>query len=91
LGQIRGMSSARTNLIRLATDLASHQGVTHWAISMRLFGKGDFFKRLHDGGHPRSDTYEKALGHFSEFWPTDLEWPADIPRPASNPSKKESA
>ena len=75
------MSSARNILLRLAGHLAAHEGVTHWAISMRLFGKGDFFARLEKGGHPRSDTYEKALGLFSQAWPKDLEWPADIPRP----------
>jgi hypothetical protein len=75
------MSSAKQNLLRLSRDLAAHQGVTHWAISMRLFGKGDFFHRLENGGHPRTDTYEKALGLFSQIWPADLEWPRDIERP----------
>jgi hypothetical protein len=75
------MSSARHNLLRLATDLAAHQGVTHWAISMRMFAKGDFFHKLEMGSQPRMDTYEKALGLFSRNWPEDLEWPQDIQRP----------
>lgn len=82
------MSSARQNLSSLATVLAAHEGVTHWAISMRLFGKGDFFRKLEGGSNPRTDTYEKALAKFSDLWPEDLEWPQSIPRPST---KKESA
>jgi len=84
------MSSARKNLLRLAELLSNDGNVTHWAISMRLFGKGDFFRNLQRGSNPRSDTYEKALGLFSRAWPQDLEWPRDIPRPAPE-SKKRSA
>lgn len=83
------MSSARQNLSSLATALASHEGVTHWAISMRLFGKGDFFFKLDKGSNPRTDTYEKALAKLSKLWPEDLEWPRSIPRPA--PSKEDAA
>ncbi|MEQ5870215.1 hypothetical protein J4E08_09925 [Sagittula sp. NFXS13] len=75
------MSRAQKNLLRLATELSAHEGVTHWAISMRLFGKGDFFSRLEKGSHPRSDTYEKALGLLSQRWPEDLEWPKGVERP----------
>ncbi|WP_425072544.1 hypothetical protein [Sagittula sp. S175] len=82
--------SARQNLLRLAAELSAHEGVTHWAISMRLFGKGDFFHRLEKGGHPRSDTYEKALGLLSQRWPEDLEWPKGVERPAA-PKQKGAA
>lgn len=85
------MSRARTNLLRLATELSGHEGVTHWAISMRLFGKGDFFFQLEKGRQPRSDTYEKALGLLSQRWPTDLEWPAEIERPAAKTASKGAA
>ena len=84
------MSSAQKHLLTLASSLAAHQGVTHWAISMRIFGKGDFFRRLERGGNPRSDTYERTLKDFAELWPADLEWPSDIPRPAPR-SKKAAA
>lgn len=84
------MSSARQNLLRLAAYLAAHECVTHWAISMRLFGKGDFFSRLEKGTNPRSDTYEKALALFSRAWAEDLEWPEDIPRPTSAPESGRS-
>ena len=79
------MRTARQNLIELARVLASHQNVTHWAISMRLFGKGDFFKRLLDNENAdvRTRTYKSALKKFADAWPRDLEWPADIPRPAA--------
>jgi len=76
------MSKAREHLLRLAADLSAHDGVTHWAISMRLFGKGDFFHRLEKGTNPRSDVYERALGLMSQCWPADLEWPRGVPRPS---------
>lgn len=75
------MSSAQENLLRLSDTLTAHENITHWAVSMRLFGKGDFFHRLKKGGHPRTDTYERALLKLSETWPDDLEWPEGIQRP----------
>lgn len=77
-------------LITLSERLAAHQGVTHFAISMRALGKGDFFKKLSQPGagcHIR--TAERLLRWFSENWPADLEWPRDVPRPAIQ--KKEKA
>lgn len=79
----------RTTLITLAETMAAHQGVTHFAISMRALGKGDFFKKLMSGGDCRTATAARVLGWFSETWPDDLEWPRDIPRPPK--SKKEAA
>ncbi len=75
------MSSARNSLLRLCEQLSRFENVTHWAISMRCFGKGDYFDRLMRGSHPRTDTYERALQWFSDHWPEDLEWPRDIQRP----------
>jgi len=75
-------NSARQRLLCLANTLAAHQGVTHWAISMRLAGKGDFFRRLENGTNPRTDTFEKMLQRFSDNWPADLEWPSEVSRPA---------
>lgn len=72
----------RTALIFLADTLASHQGVTHFAISYRALGKGDFFRKLKEGGDCRTATVAKVMTFFSTSWPADLEWPADIPRPA---------
>ena len=40
----------RHAIITLAETLAAHQGMTHFAISMRVFGKGDFFKNMIDKG-----------------------------------------
>jgi hypothetical protein len=40
----------RHALITLADTLAAHQGVTHFAISMRSLGKGDFFKNMKEKG-----------------------------------------
>jgi len=79
----------RTALVTLATSLATHQGVTHFAISMRALGKGDFFKKLMDGGDCRTATAARVLAWFDQNWPADLEWPRDIPRPPK--SKKEAA
>lgn len=71
----------RNTLLTLATLWADHDRVTHWAISMRLVRKGDFFKRLMDGHDCREATYRRVLRLFSDHWPADLSWPADIPRP----------
>ncbi|KAB6715828.1 hypothetical protein [Roseobacter sp. TSBP12] len=79
----------RTALITLADTLASHQGVTHYAISMRALKKGDFFKNMKDGSDCRTTTAAKVLEFFHTNWPEDLEWPSDIPRPKT--SKKEAA
>ncbi|MBU2867111.1 hypothetical protein [Pacificibacter marinus] len=79
----------KTTLITLAETLAVHQSVTHFAVSMRALGKGDFFKKLMDGGDCRTATAAKVLAFFHTNWPADLEWPADIPRPKT--SKEEAA
>lgn len=71
-------------LITLAELLAAHHGVTHFAISMRVLGKGDFFKKLKDGGDCRTATAARVLAFFGANWPADLEWPRDIPRPSKS-------
>jgi len=71
----------RAQIVTLAERMAGHLGVTHFAISMRAFGKGDFFKRLMDGRDCQTKTALRALGWFSENWPKDLPWPAEIERP----------
>jgi len=74
------------SLITLAETMAAHHGVTHFAVSMRALGKGDFFKKLLEGGDCRTATAARVLGWFDQNWPADLEWPRDIPRP--DPRKK---
>lgn len=76
-------------LITLAETLAAHQGVTHFAISMRALGKGDFFKKLMAGGDCRTATAARVLAWFDASWPRDLDWPVGIPRPPK--SRKEAA
>lgn len=70
------------SLITLAETLAAHQGVTHYAISMRALGKGDFFKKLMAGGDCRTATAARVLGWFDQSWPADLDWPQGIERPS---------
>ncbi len=81
----------RQHLISLAEALAAHQGVTHYAISMRALGKGDFFKKMIELGYDcRTRTAERLMQWFSDNWPDqELAWPRDIPRPT--PNKKEAA
>jgi hypothetical protein len=79
----------KTALITLAETLATHHGVTHFAISMRALGKGDFFKKLKAGGDCRTKTAANITKFFHDNWPADLEWPSDIPRPKT--SKEEAA
>ncbi|MDO5648909.1 hypothetical protein [Paracoccus sp. (in: a-proteobacteria)] len=74
--------SSREALIALAEMLAAHQGVTHYAISMRAMGKGDFFKNMIERGYDcRTRTAARLMQWFADNWPADLEWPADVPRP----------
>lgn len=76
-------------LVALSEALAAHEGVTHFAISMRAKGKGDFFKRLmNPDADCRSKTRDSMIDWFAANWPRDLEWPRDIPRP---PRKKKEA
>ncbi|WP_126975544.1 hypothetical protein [Frigidibacter oleivorans] len=77
----------RTTFILLADTLAQHDGVTHFAISMRAFGKGDFFKGLKEGGDCRTATAARLMQWFSDHWPADLDWPRDIPRPQKTKEK----
>lgn len=75
----------RNALIKLAEALAAHQGVTHFAISMRAMGKGDFFKNMIERGYDcRTRTAAKLMQWFSDNWPADLAWPRDIPRPTKS-------
>lgn len=74
----------RSSLITLAETMAAHHGVTHYAISMRALGKGDFFKKLMAGGDCRTATAARVLSWFDQSWPEDLEWPRDIPRPSKS-------
>lgn len=88
MGQPPAMDQ-RTALIELAELLAAHQDVTHFAISMRALGKGDFFKNLKEGRDCRTATAERLVAWFSTNWPADLEWSRHIPRPPKQ--KKEAA
>lgn len=82
---------AGPDLVTLATALSAHQGVTHFAISMRARGKGDFFARLmRPGADCRHSTAQAVFAWFDLNWPADLEWPREVPRPRS-PKKKEAA
>lgn len=89
------MSKTTDNMVRLCQDLAAHQKVTHWAISMRMFGKGDFFAKLISGERKgcHTETAETSFQWFSDNWPSDLDWPAHIarPKPAIAPSKETSS
>jgi hypothetical protein len=76
-----GRKAGPAVLIELANALAEHQGVTHWAISMRLAGRGDLFSKLERGADVRMGTYERLLRKFSACWPEDLAWPEGVPRP----------
>lgn len=76
------MKTPPQQLVALAETLASHEGVTHWAIARRFRPNGDFFLKLAQGADVRTATYAQVLGLFAEAWPDDLDWPEDIPRPA---------
>lgn len=72
------------HLIELAQTQAAHEGVTHFAISMRIFGKGDFFHGLiTKDSDCRTRTAERVLKWFDTNWPADLAWPKHIARPSA--------
>lgn len=76
-------------LITLAEQMAAHENVSHFAISMRALGKGDFFKNLmRPNGDCRTRTASRLFQWFSDNWPEDLEWPRDIPRPPQSKKKE---
>lgn len=73
--------SQREHLVELARTLAAHEGVTHFAISMRIFGKGDFFHGVITKGRDcQTKTAERVLAWFDTHWPADLAWPKHIAR-----------
>lgn len=74
----------RTKILTLLGQLCEHLAISHWAISMRIFGKGDFFRKMLAGGDCRTSTADKAMQWFADNWPDDLAWPRDIARPAKS-------
>jgi len=81
------MSTYTEHLIQLADALGKHEGVTHWAISMRVTGRGDRIERLMNGGDVLTGTYEEIVREFSAVWPADLDWPRDVHRPRKSKPK----
>jgi hypothetical protein len=71
----------RTAIISLVAALCAHLGKSHWAISMRILGKGDFFRNLMAGGDCKTRTAVRVLQWFTDNWPEDLDWPEGIERP----------
>lgn len=76
------MSTYTEHLISLAEALCGHDNVSHWAVSMRLTGKGDLIDRLKKGGDVRTATYEELMRKFASTWPVDLSWPTGVPHPS---------
>lgn len=82
IGLYTRMSTHTDHIVRLASIIGDHEGVSHWAISMRITGRGDRIERLLNGGDVLTGTYETIICNFAAVWPADLAWPADIPRPS---------
>ena len=86
------MSKATDNLITLGDTLAEYHGISHWTLSQRLFGKGDFFQRLRGGADIRTGTAETALNLISAAWPeNELAWPKDVQKPVYPPEYRRAA
>lgn len=83
------MSRKITYLVALAETLAHHENVTESAISMRVFGKGDFFQKFRTGRRKsiNVDGWFAAMHWFDENWPSDLEWPRGIQRISRAPKE----
>lgn len=67
--------------VKLADEMAAFEGVSHWAISQRIFGKGNYFECLRQGRSANYSTLERASRWFASNWPEDLPWPDGIDRP----------
>lgn len=78
-------------LLSLAETFADHEGITHWAVSMRVFGKGNFFNNLKEGRDCYQASLERAHRWFGENWPEDLAWPEDIMRPDRHVDREQVA
>lgn len=80
------MSRQITHILRLSETLMAFEGITHWTLSFRLFGKGDkLFRLMEKNADLSTRSAERALERLDEAWPDDLEWPEDIPRPSDAP------
>jgi hypothetical protein len=78
------MSRQITHILRLSETLMAFEGITHWTMSFRLFGKGDkLFRLMEKNADLSTRSAERAMERLDESWPDDLEWPSDIPRPSS--------
>lgn len=77
------------DILALAAIFADSEGVKHWSISMKIFGKGDVFHRLENGANCYPSTIQRAERWFAENWPDDLAWPEEIERPAKQVERKE--
>ncbi|WP_157057555.1 hypothetical protein [Loktanella sp. 3ANDIMAR09] len=77
------MTVLTQHIVSLSETLASHQGVSHWAVSSQVSSKGDLIHRLMNDGDVNTRTYETVMKRFDAIWPADLAWPADVPRPSS--------
>lgn len=80
--------SRTQELLTLCTEAETAFGLTHWALSYRIFKRGDFFDRLRKVTPKQkrpvstsADNADKAVKWFSENWPDGASWPAGIPRP----------
>ena len=80
-----------SHLITLAKVLAAHKGRSEMTVAKWCGVHARLFLRLKDGRGCRVDTFNAAMGAFSDRWPADLEWPRDIPRPRPVPQRKEKA
>lgn len=76
------------DILRLTDLICDREGVTHWAVSMRVAKKGDLFNRLRRGRDIQTKTLEFVMGEMSRMFPNDLEWPSDIPRPIPEEKKE---
>lgn len=82
VGMLRHLNMEQIEeFILLVESHAGHAGVTHWAVSMRIFGCGVFFVKLMRGDDCQTKTAFRAKQWFADNWPSDLEWPREISRP----------
>ncbi len=74
--------NAIPNLLRVANAYQAATGLDQSTVSWRALGDVRKLSALADGKDIQVTRYERAMGWFSENWPSDTEWPTGITRPA---------
>ncbi len=72
---------AREALIEITARYCEAKKLSRSRVSTILFGSGKRLDAIALGGDLNTKTYEAALTHMYQDWPSDAEWPENVVRP----------